>query len=123
MPDDTVTAESSAEVTPTKLCVIIASTSDADRLMRELVAHEFQATKVASSGGFLRRGNATILTGVPEGQIDEVIAIVRHECHARRELIPLDALPLEGGGMGTPIEVRVGGAIVFVLDVARFERV
>lgn len=120
---DEQTNATGAERGPTKLVVIIASNTDADRLMHELVARDIQATKVASSGGFLRRGNTTILTGVPDDQVDEVMAIVRHECHARRELVPLDALPLEGGGMGAPIEVRVGGAIVFVLDVARFERV
>lgn len=108
---------------PTKLCVIIAASTDADRLMAELVASGFQATKVASSGGFLRRGNATILTGVPDDHVEAVIALVRHECRARRELVPLDALPLEGVGFGAPVEVRVGGAIVFVLDIARFERV
>jgi uncharacterized protein YaaQ len=117
MPDET-------PPNPTKLCVIIASTTDADQLMHELVSHEMQATKVASSGGFLRRGNATILTGVPDDRVDELIAIVRHECRARREIMPLDTLPFDpSGGLGMPIEVRVGGAIVFVLDVTRFERV
>ena len=117
MPDD------ATPTVPTRLCVIIAADTDADRLMAELVASGFQATKVASSGGFLRRGNATILTGVPEDRVEAVIALVRHECHARRELVPLDALPFEGVGFGAPIEVRVGGAIVFVLDITRSERV
>ena len=109
---------------PTKLCVIVASNHDADRLMRALVAADFIATKIASSGGFLRRGNTTILTGVPTGALDELMDIVRRECQARRELISLDALPFDpAAGVGAPVEVRVGGAIAFVLDVARFERV
>ncbi len=109
---------------PTKLCIIVASNTDADRLMRALVAANFIATKIASSGGFLRRGNTTILTGVAESAIDTLTELVRRECQARREIIAVDALPFDpAGGVGTPIEVRVGGAIAFVLDVARFERV
>jgi len=109
---------------PTKLCVIVASNTDADRLTRALVAANFIATKIASSGGFLRRGNTTILTGVAESAIDQLMEIVRTECRARSEFVTLDALPFDpAGGVGEPIEVRVGGAIAFVLDVARFERV
>lgn len=112
------------DLDPTKLCIIVASNTDADRLMRSLVAKNFIATKIASSGGFLRRGNTTILTGVAESAVDELMEIVRRECQARREIISVDALPFDpAAGIGTPVEVRVGGAIAFVLDVARFERV
>jgi uncharacterized protein YaaQ len=109
---------------PTRLCVIVASNTDADRLMRALVADGFIATKIASSGGFLRRGNTTILTGVAESAVDQLMELVRQECHARTEIMSVDALPFDpAAGVGTPVEVRVGGAIAFVLDVARFERV
>lgn len=113
------------EASPAKLCVIIVSSVDADRLISVLVDKEIAATKVASSGGFLRRGNATIFTGVTADRVDEVLEVVRTECRARRELMPLEALPFDAGGpiSVAPVEVRVGGAIVFVLDVARFERV
>jgi uncharacterized protein YaaQ len=108
---------------PTKLCVIIVSDSDADRLMRRLVELGLHATKVSSTGGFLRHGSVTILSGVTDEQVDEVMALVHRECHARKEIVPLQSLPFASEMPYTePIEVRVGGAIVFVLDVTRFER-
>jgi uncharacterized protein YaaQ len=111
--------------TPTKLCVIVVSNADADPLMHALVQQDIQATKVSSSGGFLRRGNATVFTGVPADRVDEVVEIVRRECHARRELVPIEALPFDPtGGLGIePLEVRAGGATVFVVDISRYERV
>lgn len=107
-----------------KLLVIIASDSDADRLVRRLVQQSYPATKIGSTGGFLRRGNATILSGVEAEEVDAVLAAVRAECRARTEHVPVHTLPFfgEGTAVAEPVEVRVGGAIVFVLPVERFEK-
>lgn len=109
---------------PDKLCVIIVADIDADRLMERLVGDGLPATKIGSTGGFLRRGNATIISGVEGTAVDRVAEIVREECHARREFVPVQTLPFlgDGGFSGEPVEVRAGGAIMFVLDVERFER-
>ncbi|HSP54989.1 MAG TPA: cyclic-di-AMP receptor [Dehalococcoidia bacterium] len=106
-----------------KLLVIIASNEDADSLIKTLVERGYPATKVSSSGGFLKRGNATIFSGVDADDVDRVIAIIRSECRARTEMIPVPALPLPGSMEPLePRRVRVGGAIVFVLPVERFEK-
>ena len=109
---------------PLKMVIIIASDADADRLMRRLVEQGYPATKIGSTGGFLRRGNATVFSGVEAHEVDAVLATVRAECRARSEHVPLQALPLfgEGAVLTEPVEVRVGGAIVFVLPVERFEK-
>ena len=67
-----------------KLVVIISADSDADRLMKALIGRGYPATKISSTGGFLHRGNATILSGVESNEVDEVFALVRAECHARQ---------------------------------------
>jgi uncharacterized protein YaaQ len=110
---------------PTKLVVMIVSDQDADRLMNRLVEEGLPATKIGSSGGFLRRGNATILSGVADEQVDDVVALVDDLCHARKEYVPVQTLPFLGEGTfsAEPVEVRVGGAIVFVVPVDRFERI
>ena len=107
-----------------KLVIIIASDSDADRLMKALIAQGYPATKISSTGGFLHRGSATILSGVEANEVDQVVAMVRTECHARAEYVPVQTLPFFGEGTPTsePVEVRVGGAIVFVVSVERFEK-
>ncbi|MEE8421467.1 MAG: cyclic-di-AMP receptor [Dehalococcoidia bacterium] len=109
---------------PDKLCVIIVSDSDANRLMERMIERGLPATKIGSTGGFLRRGNATIISGVESAAVDEVTEIVREECHARKEFVPVQTLPFlgDGGFSAEPVEVRVGGAIMFVLDVERFIR-
>ena len=106
-----------------KLLVVIASSDDADSLIRKLVQRGYPATKVGSTGGFLRRGNATVLSGVDADDVDNVLAIIRSECQARSEFVPAQALPFpESLQPVEPVEVRVGGAIVFVLPVDRFEK-
>ena len=106
-----------------KLLVIIASDDDADTLVRKLVERGYPATKVSSTGGFLKRGNATIFSGIDAGDVDHVITIIRTECRARTEMVPVPALPLLGSmAPEEPRQVRVGGAIVFVLPVERFEK-
>jgi uncharacterized protein YaaQ len=106
-----------------KLIVVITSDDEADALISKLVERGYPATKVSSTGGFLRRGNATIFSGVEANDLDNVISIIRSECKARTEFIPAQSLPFpESIYPSEPVQVRVGGAIVFVLPVERFEK-
>ena len=109
-----------------KLVLIIAGASDGERLIEALVGRGLPATKLASQGGFLRRGSVTIMSGVADEQVESVLELVRQECHTRTEKLPTHAAPLFSPELELPsvqsLEVRVGGATVFVLDVQRFER-
>ena len=106
-----------------KLIVVITSNDEADALIRKLVERGYPATKVSSTGGFLRRGNATIFSGVEGNDIENVMAIIRTECQARTDYVPAQALPFpESIYPAEPVQVRVGGAIVFVLPVERFDK-
>lgn len=104
--------------------MMIVSDTDADALQQRLIAQRFSVTKVGSTGGFLRRGSVTLFSGVTAAQVDDVVSTVNDICHARREFVPVQTLPFIGDGAFTaePVEVRVGGAIVFVLPVDRYER-
>ena len=116
-------AQGQSQQSDQKLLIVIASDSDADSLIQKLVQRGYPATKVSSTGGFLRRGNATIFSGVDAEDVDNVIAIIRRECQARTEFLPAQALPFpESIYPAEPVEVRTGGAIVFVVSVQRFER-
>lgn len=106
-----------------KLIVVITSDDDAEELIRKLVERGYPATKVSSTGGFLRRGNATIFSGVDANDLDNVMVIIKTHCQARTEYVPAQALPFpESIYPAEPVQVRVGGAIVFVLPVERFEK-
>ena len=104
-----------------KLNLAIVQDKDSRRLMEALVKAEFQATMLASTGGFLREGNATILIGTDEAKVEGVLAIIQRTCHVREQLVsPLPPVvePVDSY-ISAPVKVQVGGAVVFVLDVER----
>ncbi len=108
-----------------KLVVAIVHTEDASALVDSLLEGEFRATRLHSSGGFLKQSNATIIVGVEDDQVEAVLAIVREQCHSRTQLVnPMPPI-MEPGEffLPYPLEVEVGGATLFVLPVDRFERV
>jgi uncharacterized protein YaaQ len=107
-----------------KLVVAIVHSEDAGLLVDALLEHEFRATRLHSSGGFLKQTNATVMIGVEDTQVEDVMAIVRATCTSRTQVVnPMPPI-MEPGEffMPYPLEVEVGGATVFVLPVERFER-
>ena len=107
-----------------KLVVAIVHNEDVKALVDALLEREFRATRLHSSGGFLRQSNATVILGVEDAQVDEVMDVVRANCTSRTQIVnPMPPI-MEPGEffMPYPLEVEVGGATVFVLPVDRFER-
>ena len=106
-----------------KLVTIIVPEEEADRILDALIGQGYPATKIASSGGFLHKGMATILSGVESSEVDAVVFLVKEICPSHYKLLP-QSLRLPGGRdhVEEPIEVRVGGAVIFVQDVERFEK-
>ena len=108
-----------------KLIIAIVQDEDASRLVNKLMSEGFGATKLATTGGFLRSGNTTLLTGVEDEKMDQVMDIIEHTCKSRKQMAPVHA-PISGAaGMyvpAYPVQVTVGGAIVFVLDVEQFKK-
>jgi uncharacterized protein YaaQ len=107
-----------------KLVVAIVHNEDAGVLVDALLEREYRATRLHSSGGFLKQSNATIILGVEDDQVDAVMAIVRENCTSRTQVVnPMPPI-MEPGEffMPYPLEVEVGGATVVVLPVERFER-
>jgi uncharacterized protein YaaQ len=107
-----------------KLIVAIVHNEDAGALVDALLDREYRATRLHSSGGFLKQSNATIIVGVEDDQVDTIVDIVRQTCTSRTQIVnPMPPI-MEPGEffMPYPLEVEVGGATVFVLPVERFER-
>ena len=107
-----------------KLVTAIVHAEDAGALGDALLEKEYRATRLNSSGGFLKQGNAAILVGCDDEQVDAVLELISANCHARKQFVnPMPPI-MEPGEfyMPYPVEVEVGGATVFVLPVERFER-
>lgn len=106
-----------------KLVLAVVNHDDANAVTRSLAKNGFSSTKLATTGGFLMSGNATILVGVDEEKVQTVIDIVHEHSHSRKQMIPATTEMGYGNYPGMPVEVTVGGATIFVVDVERFERV
>jgi uncharacterized protein YaaQ len=94
-----------------KLIVAIVQGEDADDVIRAMLAAGHRLTRINTTGGFLRRGNATLLIGVEENQIDEVIGLMQSTTRRRTE-----SAPIEKG-------IPEYAATVFVLDASHFIRI
>lgn len=106
-----------------KLMIAIVQDQDADRTISALNAAGFRVTRVASTGGFFSVGNTTLLIGVDEAKIPAVMTILKETCERRTRLIPAGPNIVESAAMmGAFVDVEVGGATVFVLDIEHFEQ-
>lgn len=108
-----------------KLVLSVVQEKDAGRLIDALTEADVQATMLASTGGFLREGNATIMTGVEDQQVEMVLGVIKRVCQRREQLmtpIPPVVEPVDSY-VTYPVKVEVGGAIVFVMNVEHMERV
>lgn len=107
-----------------KLVFAVVHAEDAGALVDALTDKEYRVTRLHSTGGFLKQSNASVVVGVEEDQVEAVLELIKETCHARSQYInPMPPL-MEPGEfyMPYPVEVTFGGATVFVLDVARYER-
>ncbi len=106
-----------------KLILAIVQDQDAERTIKALNEANYRVTRVASTGGFFSVGNTTLLSGVQNDQVESVIEILKSTCERRTRLIPAGPNIIETAAMmGAFVEVEVGGATVFVLDVDHFEQ-
>jgi uncharacterized protein YaaQ len=63
-----------------KLMLIIVRDEDADPATQELIQHDYRVTRMASTGGFLRRGNSTLLVGVEDDRVEDVTGLLQNVC-------------------------------------------
>jgi uncharacterized protein YaaQ len=107
-----------------KLVITVVHDRDKSKITESLLRNGFKFTKIGSTGGFLREGNVTLLIGVEEPELEKALQVIGDSCKTREQFVnvlPPDAAPV-GTFMPSPVKVLVGGAVVFVVDVERFER-
>jgi uncharacterized protein YaaQ len=87
-----------------KMIIAILRDEDCDNITLALVNQEFRVTRIASTGGFFRRGSTTLMIGVSEERLEEAIQVIRNNCTAAPE----------------PDTKR---ATLFVINVSYFEQI
>jgi uncharacterized protein YaaQ len=87
-----------------KLIIAIVHHTDGEEILQALTGAHFSVTRIASSGGFLRRGNATLLVGAATDQVASAVQLIREH-----------STP--------PVDPGLKRATVFILNVDRYEQV
>ena len=103
-----------------KLLIAVINNDDCPSVLSEISKNGYTATKLSTSGGFLRAGNSTLLIGVEEERVDSLIEIIGKFCSKRKEIIQANTSFNSEFFTSFPVEVSVGGATIFVIDLDRF---
>jgi uncharacterized protein YaaQ len=107
-----------------KMLMAIVQDKDSNRLANKLIDANVRATKLSSTGGFLKAGNSTFIIGIEDDRVEEVLQIIEETSQSRKQYIssPITLDISLDGQVPYPVEVEVGGATVFVLPVEAFHQ-
>ena len=107
-----------------KLIIAVIQDKDSTRLSNRLIEKNVRATKLASTGGFLKAGNTTFLIGVSEERLEEVLQYIKESGMTREQIVtPMSSMGNQiESYVPFPVSVQVGGGTVFVIDVEQFEQ-
>ncbi|MEA4968998.1 MAG: cyclic-di-AMP receptor [Candidatus Pelethousia sp.] len=101
-----------------KLIFAIVQNDDSKRLIRDLTNRHISVTRISSTGGFLHGGNSTLMIGVEKDKLQETLDVIKEKSSTRKEYMVIPtSLPGYVDNAPTPVQVTLGGATVFVVDV------
>ncbi len=110
-----------------KMLLAIVNNDDAPLLVNELNEKRYYVTRLATTGGFLKKGNTTLLLGVNDEQVEEVCEIIKQHAGRRPQIMYTPPAPSNGSVYNTvssvPVNVEVGGSTIFILPVDDFRKV
>ncbi len=106
-----------------KLIFAVINNDDSHSVSSSLTRHGYQATKLASTGGFLMAGNTTFMICTDDDKVEDIINLIKKHSHRRKQFVPNSASYGIGSYTSFPVEVSVGGATIFITNIERFEKV
>ena len=109
-----------------KMIYAIVRNDNEDDVVSQLTQHHYSVTSLSTTGGFLRKGNTTLMIGAEDEKVDEVISLIKQECGQHQKLT-VNMPYISGTSMVNyatmPMHVEVGGATIFVVNVERYEKI
>ncbi|MBU5437059.1 cyclic-di-AMP receptor [Tissierella sp. MSJ-40] len=93
-----------------KLIIAIVQDEQTPKVVKSLMSNKYRTTKLSSTGGFLKSGNTTLLIGVENEEVNDVIDLIKEECTSKK---------IKNGNK----EVTVGGANIFVMDIDQYKKI
>jgi uncharacterized protein YaaQ len=104
------------------MLIAVVQDKDANRLQNKFIDEDVRATKLSSTGGFLKAGNSTFIIGIEDERVNDVLEIIKDTCHSRKQFVQSPVTLTLEGQLPYPVEVEVGGATVFELPIEGFHR-
>ena len=106
-----------------KLLFAIVQNEDSKRLIKALTENSISVTRISSTGGFLHGGNSTLMMGLEADKLDLALEIIKSKSSTRKEYMVIpSSMPGYIDSSPTPVQVTLGGATVFVVDVEGFHK-
>ena len=110
-----------------KMLLAIINYDDSQGVINKMMQSGFSVTKLATTGGFLKKGNCTLMIGTEAEKVDHAIELIKETCGKRQKItcnVPAPNISsISAGYMMMPMTVELGGATIFVTDVERFEKI
>ena len=110
-----------------KMLLAIVHNEDAPLLLNELNERKYYVTKLATTGGFLKKGNTTLLHGIDDDQVEEVCEIIKQHSGRRQQIMYTPPAPSNSNVYNSvssvPVNVEVGGSTIFILPVEDYRKV
>ena len=95
-----------------KFIIAIIQGEYINKVIEDLMDNKIRITKIASTGGFLKSGNTTLLIGTDDDGVDRVVEIIKSNCKGKKQKIKS-----ENG------EIEVGGANLFIVPMDEYVRI
>lgn len=106
-----------------KLLYIIVRDDNEDDVIKALTSNKFYITKLSTTGGFLKKGNTTLMSCMEDEKVEECINLVKNECGERKTItvnMPISIPQSQMNFTTIPKKVEVGGATIIVQNVENF---
>jgi len=108
--------------TVNQIVFVVVSERQAEDLLQAMVKERFYFTKIDSSGMVFQEPNLCLLIGLNNTRLNTLLELVKQYCQPFQEYVPVQFNLPTGMPPLSMIEARAGGALVYVLDVERFEQ-
>lgn len=107
-----------------KMIIAIVQDKDSNRLSNLFIQANVRATKLSTTGGFLKSGTTTFMIGVEDQRVEEILELIKDSSRTRKQFMtpPVNLDASMDSSAAYPIEVQVGGATVFVLPIDAFHQ-
>ena len=108
-----------------KLVYAIIRNENEDDVTAALMQDRFVVTRLSTTGGFLRKGNTTLMIALEDSDVERCIELIKEQC-GRRQQITVNMPYLSGSSLmnysSMPTNVEIGGATIMIVPLERFEK-